>query len=205
MSEANIAIKSIRKEKIYLSSLGQKLLHAITSCDFDDEEMTELIDLLTKYHERLNVFSLVKSCCELFDTPKKKSLTLFLRTIIPVKDRFSYEEYLKIFFPSEFPAGSESIYSDLVPKELLEKTQTKAEERRARNAERERLKAVEKEAQKEKEKADRASCPGADVEPPITEEQKRLLEEIKMLEEGLKKEDDSDYELKRVIKLLVAS
>jgi len=112
---------------------------------------------------------------------------------------------LKIFFPSEFPAGSDSIYSELVPKELLEKTLEKAEERRIKNAERDKLKASEKEAQKAKEKEEKANFPETNVEPPITEEQKRLLEEIKMLEEGLKKDDDSNYELKRVIKLLVIS
>ncbi len=92
MSERNIATSLVKKEKIYLSLLGQKLLNAITSCEFDDEEMNDLIDLLLKYHERHNVFSLVKSCCELFDTPKKKSLTLFLRTIIPIKVRIFWNK-----------------------------------------------------------------------------------------------------------------
>lgn len=193
-------IKSTRKEKVILSSLGQQLFNAILSCDFDEQEMLELIDTLTKYHERYNVFTLVKSLCELFDSPKKKSLMLFLRTIVPVKDRFSYEEYSKLFFASEFPEGATSMYSDLVPAELLEKSFKRVEERRVKNSEKERLKEEKKLAEKKEEKTKIVE----NNDPPITEEQKRLLEEIRILEEGLKKEDDSNYDLKKVIKLLVS-
>ena len=162
------------KEKIHLSSHGQKLFNAIIACNFDDQSKKELAEALVRYQSRYNVFTLVKSCCELFDTPKKRSLMLFIRTLVPVKDRFSYEEYYKLFFPSDFPADTKSIYNDLVPSELLEKTFQKAEERRKLLNEKEDKK------------------------------QPNVIDEIKNLESDIKSNDDVfNTELKRALKNLV--
>lgn len=73
---------------------------------------------------------------------------LFMRPVIPVKDRFHYDEYYKLFFPEEFSQGVESIFKDLIPKDLLEKTLKKAEERKKVNQERDR----ERELRREREK-----------------------------------------------------
>lgn len=55
---------------------------------------------------------------------------LFMRPVIPVKDRFHYDEYYKLFFPEEFSTGASSIFADLIPKDLLEKTVKKAEDKK---------------------------------------------------------------------------
>jgi hypothetical protein len=73
---------------------------------------------------------------------------LFMRPVIPVKDRFHYDEYYKLFFPEEFSQGVVSIFKDLIPKDLLEKTLKKAEDKKQANLERER----ERELLREKEK-----------------------------------------------------
>ena len=178
-------LKSQPKEKIYLPNLGQKLYNAITTSTLDEAEIAELTDALVKYDGRKNVFSFVKACCELFDTPKKKSLMLFLRSIVPVKDRFSYEEYYKLFFPSRFPEGTTSIYKDLIPNELLEKTLKITEEKHQKNLEKEKLK-----DQKNKEKDS-------------AEKQTDVSDEIKNIENGIKN-DEQNYDLKKVIKSLMS-
>lgn len=125
----------LQSDKKCQSEHGQKLFNAI-NCLLDDEEQLELTQALFKYQSEYNVFTLVRSCCELFDTPRKKSLMLFMRPVIPVKDRFHYDEYYKLFFPEEFTQGqAKSIFSDLIPKELLEKTLKKANEKKALNME----------------------------------------------------------------------
>lgn len=93
-----------------------------------------------KYQSDHNVFTLVRSCCELFDTPRKKSLMLFMRPVIPVKDRFHYDEYYKLFFPEEFAPGIKSIFCELIPKDLLEKTLKKAQEKKILTMEKEKEK-----------------------------------------------------------------
>ena len=118
----------INRDKKYLSEHGQKLFNAI-NCLLDDEEQLELTQALFKYQREHNVFTLVRSCRELFDTPRKKSLMLFMRPVIPIKDRFHYDEYYKLFFPEEFSTEVKSIFSDLIPKDLLEKTIRKANEK----------------------------------------------------------------------------
>lgn len=118
-----------------LTDHGQKLFNAI-NCLLDDHEQLELTQALFKYQREHNVFTLVRSCCELFDTPKKKSLMLFMRPVIPIKDRFHYDEYYKLFFPDEFSKDVKSIFSDLIPKDLLEKTLQKANEKKKLNQER---------------------------------------------------------------------
>lgn len=119
----------LNKDKKYLSEHGQKLFNAI-NCLLDDSEQLELTQALFKYQKDHNVFTLVRSCRELFDTTRKKSLLLFMRPVIPVKDRFHYDEYYKLFFPEEFSPGVRSIFAELIPKDLLEKTMKKAEEKR---------------------------------------------------------------------------
>ena len=74
-----------------LSATGQKLFNSIISCNFENEDKVDLIKTLSIYHEKYNVLTLVKACCELFDTPKKRRLMNFLRIVIPVKDRFGYQ------------------------------------------------------------------------------------------------------------------
>lgn len=108
---------------------GQKLFNAI-NCLLDDDEQLQLTEALFKYQSDYNVFTLVRSCCELFDTSRKKSLMLFMRPVIPIKDRFHYDEYYKLFFPEEFAPGIKSIFCDLIPKELLDKTLKKAHEKK---------------------------------------------------------------------------
>lgn len=178
-------LKSESKEKIYLPALGKKLYNAITTSSLDQAELTELTEALVKYDSRKNVFSFVKACCELFDTPKKKSLMLFLRSIVPVKDRFSYEEYYKLFFPSRFPAGTISIYKDLIPNELLEKTLKITEEKHKKNL--------------EKEKLESEKNMGKDS----VEKQSDISDEIKNLENDIKN-DEQNYDLKKVIKSLMS-
>ena len=124
----------INRDKKYLSEHGQKLFNAI-NCLLDDEEQLELTQALFKYQREHNVFTLVRSCRELFDTPRKKSLMLFMRPVIPIKDRFHYDEYYKLFFPDEFSKDVKSIFSDLIPKDLLEKTLNKANEKKKLNQE----------------------------------------------------------------------
>lgn len=122
-----------------LSDHGQKLFNAI-NCLLDDQEQLELTQALFKYQREHNVFTLVRSCCELFDSPRKKSLMLFMRPVIPIKDRFHYDEYYKLFFPDEFSTDVKSIFSDLIPKDLLEKTLSKANEKKKLNLEKEKEK-----------------------------------------------------------------
>jgi hypothetical protein len=126
----------LNKDKKYLSEHGQKLFNAI-NCLLDDQEQLELTQALFKYQREHNVFTLVRSCRELFDTSRKKSLMLFMRPVIPIKDRFHYDEYYKLFFPEEFSMEVKSIFSDLIPKDLLEKTLKKASDKKKMNAERE--------------------------------------------------------------------
>ena len=139
-SEANSGeddqiLNVLQSDKKYQNEHGQKLFNAI-NCLLDDEEQLELTQALFKYQSEYNVFTLVRSCCELFDTPRKKSLMLFMRPVIPVKDRFHYDEYYKLFFPEEFaPGQAKSIFSELIPKELLEKTLQKAHEKKVLNME----------------------------------------------------------------------
>ena len=104
----------VNKDKKCMSEHGQKLFNAINIL-LDDQEQLELTQALFKYQSEHNVFTLVRSCRELFDTPRKKSLMLFMRPVIPVKDRFHYDEYYKLFFPEEFPADVVSIFRDLIP------------------------------------------------------------------------------------------
>jgi hypothetical protein len=61
----------LNKDKKYLSEHGQKLFNAI-NCLLDDSEQLELTQSLFKYQRDHNVFTLVRSCRELFDTSKKK-------------------------------------------------------------------------------------------------------------------------------------
>lgn len=61
----------LNKDKKYLSEHGQKLFNAI-NCLLDDNEQLELTQGLFKYQRDHNVFTLVRSCRELFDTSKKK-------------------------------------------------------------------------------------------------------------------------------------
>lgn len=127
----------INKDKKYLSDHGQKLFNAINVL-LDDQEQLELTQALFKYQKEHNVFTLVRCCRELFDTQRKKSLMLFMRPVIPVRDRFHYDEYYKLFFPDEFASDVKSIFADLIPKDLIEKTVSKANEKRKLNAEKEK-------------------------------------------------------------------
>lgn len=61
----------LNKDKKYLSEHGQKLFNAI-NCLLDDNEQLDLTRALFKYQRDHNVFTLVRSCRELFETPKKK-------------------------------------------------------------------------------------------------------------------------------------
>ena len=120
----------LNRDKKSLSEHGQKLFNAINVL-LEDEEQLTLTQALFKYQREHNVFTLVRSCRELFDTPRKKALMLFMRPVIPVRDRFHYDEYYKLFFPEEFSAEARrSIFSELIPKELLEKTLQRAHEKR---------------------------------------------------------------------------
>jgi hypothetical protein len=136
----------VNKDKKYLSEHGQKLFNAINIL-LDDQEQLELTQALFKYQSEHNVFTLVRSCRELFDTPRKKSLMLFMRPVIPVKDRFHYDEYYKLFFPEEFPNDVVSIFKDLIPQDLLDKSIQRAIERN-----KQKLGALEKEKEREQEK-----------------------------------------------------
>ena len=126
----------LNRDKKYLSEHGQKLFNAINVL-LDEEEQLELTQSLFKYQREHNVFTLVRSCRELFDTSRKKSLMLFMRPVIPVRDRFHYDEYYKLFFPEEFSIEVRSIFSDLIPKDLLEKTLKKANEKKKLNLDKE--------------------------------------------------------------------
>ena len=129
----------LNRDKKYLSEHGQKLFNAINVL-LDEEEQLELTQALFKYQREHNVFTLVRSCRELFDTPRKKSLMLFMRPVIPMRDRFHYDEYYKLFFPEEFSMEVRSIFSDLIPKDLLEKTLKKANEKKKVNLDKEKQK-----------------------------------------------------------------
>ncbi len=61
-----------------------------------------------------------------------------MRPVIPVKDRFHYDEYYKLFFPEEFAPGITSIFCDLIPKDLLDKTMKKVQEKKMMTLEREK-------------------------------------------------------------------
>jgi hypothetical protein len=136
----------VNKDKKYLSEHGQKLFNAINIL-LDDQEQLELTQALFKYQSEHNVFTLVRSCRELFDSPRKKSLMLFMRPVIPVKDRFHYDEYYKLFFPEEFPGDVVSIFKDLIPQDLLDKSIQRAIERN-----KQKLGVLEKEKEREQEK-----------------------------------------------------
>lgn len=138
-TEGNEITHVLNKDKKYLSEHGKKLFNAINVL-LDDQEQLELTKALFKYQREHNVFTLVRSCRELFDTPRKKSLMLFMRPVIPIKDRFHYDEYYKLFFPEEFPTDARSIFIDLIPKELLEKTLQKAKEKLKKHQEKEKVK-----------------------------------------------------------------
>lgn len=138
-SDNNEISHVLNKDKKYLSEHGQKLFNAI-NCLLDDQEQLELTQALFKYQREHNVFTLVRSCRELFDTPRKKSLMLFMRPVIPMRDRFHYDEYYKLFFPEEFPANITSIFKDLIPQDLLEKTLKKADEKKKQNLDKEKEK-----------------------------------------------------------------
>jgi hypothetical protein len=144
--ENNDIAHVVNKDKKYLSEHGQKLFNAINIL-LDDNEQLELTQALFKYQSEHNVFTLVRSCRELFDTPRKKSLMLFMRPVIPVKDRFHYDEYYKLFFPEEFPQGVKSIFADLIPQDLLDKTIQRAIERN-----KQKLEQLEKHKEQEQEK-----------------------------------------------------
>jgi hypothetical protein len=169
-----------------LSSTGQKLFNSIISCNFENEDKVDLIKTLSIYHEKYNVLTLVKACCELFDTPKKRRLMNFLRIVIPVKDRFGYQEYCKLFFPSEFPSDSKSMYSELIPFEIIEETFNKAEIKRLHNLEKENSK------QKE-EKLKNLEGRGTNSI--------NIIDRIKSLE--TQNNDEYSNELKRVIQSLL--
>jgi hypothetical protein len=139
VTEGNEITHVLNKDKKYLSEHGKKLFNAINVL-LDDQEQLELTKALFKYQREHNVFTLVRSCRELFDTPRKKSLMLFMRPVIPIKDRFHYDEYYKLFFPEEFPTDARSIFIDLIPKELLEKTLEKANEKLKKHQEKEKIK-----------------------------------------------------------------
>jgi uncharacterized protein (UPF0147 family) len=132
----------LNRDKKYLSEHGQKLFSAI-NCLLDDQEQLELTQALFKYQREHNVFTLVRSCREIFDTPRKKGLMLFMRPVIPIRDRFHYDEYYKLFFPEEFSSDVRSIFSELIPQELIEKTVKKAIEKKKQN--------LEKQFEKEKQ------------------------------------------------------
>ena len=129
----------LNRDKKYLSEHGQKLFNAINVL-LDEDEQLELTQSLFKYQREHNVFTLVRSCRELFDTPRKKSLMLFMRPVIPMRDRFHYDEYYKLFFPEEFKIEVRSIFTDLIPKDLLEKTLKKANEKKKANLDKEKSK-----------------------------------------------------------------
>ena len=99
--------------------IGRLLRHAMTLTE-------EQVEHVLKYQREHNVFTLVRSCRELFDSTRKKSLMLFMRPVIPVRDRFHYDEYYKLFFPEEFAADVRSIFGELIPRELIERSMRKA-------------------------------------------------------------------------------
>jgi membrane-associated protease RseP (regulator of RpoE activity) len=74
---------------------------------------------------------------------------LFMRPVIPMKDRFQYDEYYKLFFPEEFSEGVVSIFKDLIPKDLLEKTLKKVEEKKRATMDREKERELAREKEKE--------------------------------------------------------
>ena len=116
----------LNRNKKSLTDHGQKLFDAI-NCFLDDDEQRQLTQALFKYQLDHNVFTLVRLCREVFDSKRKKSLMLFMRPVIPIRDRFHYDEYYKLFFPEEFQtANTRSIFADLIPKELIERTIEKA-------------------------------------------------------------------------------
>lgn len=180
----------LNKDKKYLSEHGQKLFNAI-NCLLENTEQLELTQALFKYQKDHNVFTLVRCCRELFDTPRKKSLMLFMRPVIPVKDRFHYDEYYKLFFPEEFSHDVKSIFADLIPKDLLEKTLRKADEKKKTYLEKEStekmeaMKALEKVNQelnkdliklKESLKNEEMSLKLEDNKPKLSEEQKNCIQ-----------------------------
>lgn len=70
----------LNKDKKYLSEHGQKLFNAI-NCLLDDNEQLELTQALFKYQRDHNVFTLVRSCRELFDTARKKVGAMCMRDV----------------------------------------------------------------------------------------------------------------------------
>lgn len=172
----------VKNESVGLSSTGHKLFNAITSCSFDTEDKIELTKALLHYHEKYNVLTLVKSCCELFDTPKKKRLVNFLRIVIPVQDRFGYQEYCKLFFPTEFGADSKSMYSELIPAEIIEETFQRSEQKRLQNLVKEKIKEEE-------------------LKKSIENKEENILDRIKSLD--AQNNDEYSNDLKRAIQSLL--
>ncbi len=108
-----------------------------------DEEQLELTQYLSNYQKDHNLFTLVRSCRTVFNTPRKKGLMLFMRPLIPIRDRFHYDEYHKLFFPEEFANPAPSIFKDLIPKDLVQKTIETANAKYEREKEDECLKHIQ--------------------------------------------------------------
>ena len=110
-NDSNEISNVLNQNKKSLTDHGQKLFDAI-NCFLEDDEQRQLTQALFKYQQDHNVFTLVRLCREVFDTKRKKSLMLFMRPVIPIRDRFHYDEYYKLFFPDEFEnskSGARSI------------------------------------------------------------------------------------------------
>lgn len=136
-NDSNEISDVLNRDKKSLTDHGQKLFDAI-NCFLDDDEQRQLTQALFKYQQDHNVFTLVRLCREVFDTKRKKSLMLFMRPVIPIRDRFHYDEYYKLFFPDEFENsknGGRSIFADLIPNELIERTIEKANAKAKKAAE----------------------------------------------------------------------
>jgi hypothetical protein len=136
-NDSNEISNVLNQNKKSLTDHGQKLFDAI-NCFLEDDEQRQLTQALFKYQQDHNVFTLVRLCREVFDTKRKKSLMLFMRPVIPIRDRFHYDEYYKLFFPDEFEnskSGGRSIFADLIPNELIEKTIEKANAKAKKAAE----------------------------------------------------------------------
>lgn len=183
-STANDIAHVVNKDKKYLSEHGQKLFNAINIL-LDDQEQLELTQALFKYQSEHNVFTLVRSCRELFDTTRKKSLMLFMRPVIPVKDRFHYDEYYKLFFPEEFPGDVKSIFKDLIPQELIDKTLQRAIERN-----KQKLTALEQERDKEQEKRVQAIKMLEQVNHDLNMDIQRLMAKASLNDSSLEKDLD---------------
>ncbi len=115
----------------------------------NDDEQLELTQYLSNYQRDHNLFTLVRSCRQVFNTTRKKGLMLFMRPLIPIRDRFHYDEYHKLFFPDEFTNANSttppppSIFKDLIPNDLVQKTIDKANARYEREKENECLKHIQ--------------------------------------------------------------